>query len=156
MMRANKQMQNYLLSLIVDANLAVVSKLSNKATELAISEIIADGSCFIFAKFADTKARVQKVNLHDDTGIECFVNHVHLNDYQEFANTADALLTGLQYTSLLHNNLRDAFSNTHFRTILIVSGREVHIRFHKVREGQDWLVADLDTYTDDAILELET
>ncbi len=91
----------------------------------------------------------------DETGYECFVNHLHLED----------LLTSTDHCVLLEQafafaqELARLTEKTRILNSLayIISGDddEVNVRFHVIRAGQSWLAEDLEVYGEAvAILQL--
>ena len=81
--------------------------------------------------------------LHDETGFECFVNHIHLDDYEPRGRLAVALH--------LCATIEERWSASSYRSMTlrqIVSSDEVGwvYRCHVLREGQSWISANLGHY----------
>jgi len=76
----------------------------------------------------------------DRVGYECFVNHVHIDNFPD--------------AWLFANELLDALKQV-FRSkcavIVSVDGKKATVRFHQVGSEKSWLHEDLDDYEDEAI-----
>ena len=92
----------------------------------------------------------------DETGYECFVNHVHVTDYIDTPTNGLVLLEqGIALARKLAQALSDSSMEGHFRIIISFDESECTVRFHKIRRGQNWLSADLEKY-EEAIGILDT
>jgi len=96
----------------------------------------------------------------DETGIETFVNEIHIEDFVgvEFPFVELARL-GCDFAFMLAIRLQNLKPQTRFR--VIVSAMAVSpsgsvrdtcvVRFHEQRDGQQWLSEDLEQYREEAI-----
>ncbi len=77
---------------------------------------------------------------YDETGYECFINHIHIKSLPEALEFAERL------NKALLERLRGDF-------VVIVSfdGREAAVRFHRRRIGQTWLSENLEEYREEGI-----
>lgn len=87
----------------------------------------------------------------DETGYECFVNHIHLDDY------ADDIVEQLRLALTLMRRIKINWRGSKYSKLpaeFIVSANETCcvLRFHVLRAGQNYLDADLDKYKSDAVL----
>jgi hypothetical protein len=93
--------------------------------------------------------------LHDETGDECFINKLHLDDYlggeDELAPVEEQLGCGLRLVRELQRRLP---REERFNLLLGCDATHCTARFHKVRPGQRWLTEDLEDYREDAVLEM--
>ena len=106
-----------------------------------------DDSIFL----ADEYRRSSSVSISDfpdRTGLECFVNHVHL----PFERNRRSLVRALAYVERLRKNLADYAKSRSFQIIMSVSGSDCVVRFHQCRFGEIWLATDLDKYLEESIL----
>ena len=90
----------------------------------------------------------------DRTGYECFVNHLHLEEY--FGDSIDQLelaTQGVAFARRLKEELDSFAAGERFMVILAISEVECNVRFHKMRHGEEWVAPDLDKYPE-AILAL--
>lgn len=109
------------------------------------------------------KAKVKEVRAElvfpDRTGLECFENKLHIEDYA-YINTVETGVSFLREVSCL---LRKHFPARKFRGIIGVSdyadvilepgyqprGEIIcDVRFHTLRAGETWLQDDLDIYNE--------
>ena len=100
-----------------------------------------------------------RANLQDRTGLECFINHIHIEDYlddNEKRTSAGILLQGLTYAISLRQKLRGTHSGASFNIILTQSAESCSVRFHKIRENESWLRNDIEDYTDEGVCLLRT
>jgi hypothetical protein len=92
-------------------------------------------------------AHVKREDFVDETGYECFVNHIHLTDHiTESIEPLPLLEQGLAFVKALAAELRGDSENEHFKIILTMEECECTVRFHKVRASQNWLSSELDKY----------
>ena len=83
----------------------------------------------------------------DLTGYECLVNHIHVDDYVD-----DNLLSyGMAFYKRLIGLLK-TYPEKKFRVILAYDDLTCSVRFHLIREGEEWLSANLDSYHEESIL----
>lgn len=94
----------------------------------------------------------------DPTEFECSVNHIHIDDYIRRTSSNDELLwQGFLYAKQLMQDLITAFPDKRFIVILSFDGfPDCTVRFHQTREGNNWLMDDLESYKLEAIMVLET
>jgi len=81
----------------------------------------------------------------DETGYECFVNHVHVENRGEALEFAQRLKTAL--TSLFPGD---------FVVIVAFDGREATVRFHRLRAGQTWLNENPEEYGEEGIAVIDS
>ena len=99
-------------------------------------------------------------NFPDLTGYECFVNHIHVEDYlrdtEPHLEPRRTLKHGFVFAHRLLENLSSSFPDKPFTVILAFSESGCSVRFHSTRSGEEWLSDDLDRYDREALLVLET
>ena len=102
-----------------------------------------ENGCVLLASEVRTSTVARDANL-DDTGYECFINHLHVK------SLAEALAFAQQLKSALTARFTEGF-------VVIVSfdGREATVRFHKNRVGQTWLSSNLEGYAEEGIAVLD-
>jgi hypothetical protein len=103
-------------------------------------------------------ASIKPDNFPDLTGYECFVNHVHIEDYLSDAElSSNSLLKqGLAFANKIVEELSSLFPDKPFKAIVAANESSCSVRFHLIRSGENWLSDDLDKYGQEAILVLET
>jgi len=107
----------------------------------------------IFHLGFETNARPRNTRklLADKTGIECFANHIHIDNYVK-THSIGQLEQGILFANKLAQQLRLSYPRTTFRLIVSHNNRDgATIRFHKLRENEEYLASDLERYEDEAI-----
>jgi hypothetical protein len=114
-----------------------------------LSRVLAEGfveenGCVLIATEAPDSPAARTV-AQDETGYECFINHLHVK------NLAEAL----EFARRLNGALVKGFTG---RFIVIVSfdGSEATVRFHKHRTGQAWLNNNLEAYGEEGIAVIDS
>lgn len=87
----------------------------------------------------------------DRTGFECFINHLHV----PFNGTRESLLGSLGYATALRQAL-SSFQGREFLVITSIADGECTVRFHQVRQNENWVSEDLERYGSEAILLLRS
>jgi len=99
------------------------------------------GEC-VFLRSLLGKAHVSRDDFPDATGYECFVNHIHIDDYC----TTDMIPLAIAFLDELSANLRCDHPNRCFQAIITTDGSTCAVRFHVVRPSEEFLADDLDEY----------
>jgi hypothetical protein len=122
-------------------------------SQLPALEIVED--CVLLKdQWEPNKGHVKIADHFDETGFECFVNHVHL----PFDETGKTLTRCLEYAATLEDALMPLTTNRRFRVVVSLSDdgefpkSACTVRFHQIRTGQNWILEDLEEYESDAIL----
>lgn len=100
------------------------------------------------------------VSFPDLTGYECFVNHIHVEDYvgyrEDGLEPEGTLKQGFIFAHRLLEKLSSSFQKSPFTVILAFGASGCSIRFHSTRVGEQWLSDDLEKYEQEALLVLES
>ena len=115
------------------------SALSPELSRILNSGFVKENGCVFLA----SENRVRN-DQQDDTGYECFINHVHVK----------TLAQALEFARRLKSALAQHFSDD-FVVIAGFDGHEATVRFHKHRPGQAWIDDDLESYLDEGIAVLD-
>jgi hypothetical protein len=103
-------------------------------------------------------AQVQRLDFPDRTGYECFVNHVHVEEYLGNGGLPPLELLGCGIA--LARELKERLSRLHgtkrFRIIIASDGSSCTVRFHTVRPDEEWVAKDLNGSKEEAIAILDT
>jgi hypothetical protein len=109
-------------------------------------------------------ARPRTPNIDDETGFECSLSKVYIDDFFD-ANVSLSELAriGCAYAMYLRRALLGSMVTGKFRIIVdaqepdaeVQVGNVCSVRFHKIRSGQEWLVDDLESYNQNAVLVFE-
>ncbi len=137
-MKTNQNMRRFLGQLKTDG-----SALSSELSSVLAAGFVEETGCVLLASkargFAFARAN------EDETGYECFINHLHVEDLGE----------ALEFARLLHKALADVFGGS-FVVIVAYDGREATVRFHRLRADQTWLSENLEGYLDEGIAVLDS
>jgi hypothetical protein len=120
------------------------SGLSPKISTALVSGFVEEQGCVLLASEAHNTAFSHVVDTHDETGYECFINHLRTNSLQE----------ALELAKRLDHALTERFTAS-FAVIVAFDGQQATVRFHKLRAGQAWLSDDIEAY-EEAIAVLDS
>jgi hypothetical protein len=137
-MKTNQNMRRFLGQLQTDG-----SALSPELSSVLDAGFVEEKGCVLLASKARCSAFARATE--DETGYECFINHLHVEDLGE----------ALEFARLLHKALADAFTGR-FVVIVAYDGREATVRFHRLRADQTWLSENLEGYLDEGIAVLDS
>jgi len=133
-MRTNQRMQGYLADWKSDE-----STLSPELSRILNSGFVEENGCVFLASEAHNSADTRHGEL-DDTGLECFVNHLHVKSLAE----------AVQFARRLESALTERFTDS-FAVVVSFDGRDATVRFHKRRAGEAWVNDNLEGYLDEGI-----
>jgi hypothetical protein len=138
-MRTNQSMREYLSHLQ-----ARDSVLSPKLLSILVAGFVEVEGCVLLASEAHNPV-AGRAATQDETGYECFVNHLHIKNLGE----------ALEFAQRLSSALAERF-RVRFVVIVSFDGRGATVRFHKLRSGQTWLNEDLEGYSEEGIAILDS
>jgi hypothetical protein len=117
-------------------------------------------------RYRDTRSL--ELRTIDETGIECSLSKIHLDDFLPANMELNELArTGLDFAFLLRGALLNSRVLGPFRIIISAQlpdqslnvglnvGTNCTVRFHRMRLGQEWLKDDLDSYKEEALAVLD-
>ncbi|MCE9526871.1 MAG: hypothetical protein K8R36_12540 [Planctomycetales bacterium] len=110
--------------------------------------IMVDGCCL--SRELASKSHAALVNFPDRTGYECFVNHVHVDDFAAGHWVPEAV----RFVTALCARAKREYPDQSFRAIVSTDGLSCVARFHVLRPGECWGVDDLETY-DECVLVMD-
>lgn len=119
---------------------------------LPIPALLEVGEFVLLKNNYEANKHVKPADHEDKTGFECFINHVHL----PFDGTGASLKSCLSYSIALQKGLARIAKNRSFMVITSVNADWCTVRFHQLRQGEAWIAEDLEGYTEEAVLLLET
>ncbi len=129
----------------------------SQSLEQALLEILKQGfveqdGCIVFAWFKEAAGNTSVAQCFDETGYECFLNHLHIQDYLKNSSYISARLEqGFAFILCLASLLMNRYPSATFKIILSCSDDDCSVRFHKVRPNQTWVRDDLETYESEAL-----
>jgi hypothetical protein len=120
-----------------------------KLSDLLSAGVVDRDGCVFFAELAKRASNASRSDFPDLTGYECFVNHVHIDDYVEDADPQTLAAMGVTFARRLCELLSERSGD--FNVIVGSDELSCSVRFHLVRAGEAWLSDDLESYRDEAI-----
>lgn len=123
--------------------------LLNMSSQIKIPEIFDSAefvnvnNCYCISSLYQSCKNAALDLLPDETGFECYVNHVHIDDYNRDEQLETALLV---CTTIEEKWLGSPFGFQLLRQIISYSDSSCVYRCHVVREGQSWLASNLAKY----------
>lgn len=137
--------------------------LEEKLRRLINTPILEVDGCFFFEDLWKGYPGASLSQFPDRTGLECFVNHVHIEDYVERTSTSltvDLLFTqGWQFATSLKERLAAYQPEVGFR-VIFSAGEGTYpsctVRFHLIRKHENWLSEDLEGYREESVGFMDT
>lgn len=116
-----------------------------------------ENGCVFLARLKK-KAPVQRLDFPDETAYECFVNHVHLENFLENGGLPPLELLGraLAFARELLQRLSHLHGTKEFRVIVASDGISSTVRFHTVRPDEEWASKGHNGMREEALAVLET
>ncbi len=103
--------------------------------------------CILLASLAKLDTNVSKDDFPDNTGYECFINSIHIDDYTQH----DYIVTACLFVEALFSAWKKSFASSPILAIISSDGSGALVKFHVVRDGESWVSQELDGY-EEAIL----
>jgi hypothetical protein len=125
--------------------------LEAELARIADAGIVSTDQGFVLREFADVETNATRENFPDATGYECFINHLHIEDYIGKPSATQSILLAI---CVLAKWIDQGHAG---QLIAIISSDEesVIVRFHHKRPNESWLAADLNGY-EGAVLEISS
>jgi hypothetical protein len=113
--------------------------------------------CILLTSQIQSASSISLNDIPDCTGYECFVNHIHIGNVLDDSQIKPTILLeqGLALAYELQKRLVQFSPSARFKIIVSFDNEDCSVRFHKVRNGEDWLAPNIDKY-EEGILILET
>jgi hypothetical protein len=129
---------------IRDEKLDDPKALPQKLLALLNAGFVEDEQCVFFSLKRKT-VPVQRLDFRDRTDYECYVNHLHVEDYLENGGLPplEMLGRGIALARELRDRLSRLHGMKHFRIIVAFNGISCTVRFHSVRPDEEWVDKDL-------------
>lgn len=137
-MKANQNM-DALYDEIRQENLDDPRALPQKLLMVLNGGFVEEDQC-VFLSSLKKRTPVKRIDFPDCTGYECFVNHIHVEDYLENGGLPplEMLGRGLALAQELKARLAKLHGARHFRVIVTFDGSTCTVRFHTVRLDEEW------------------
>jgi hypothetical protein len=145
-MKANQRMK----ALLHDVQ-GVSKPLPTALLGIGKAAFISEEGCYFLDALYHGRGNATLHSFPDETGYECFVNHLHLDDYAVgSANQVGLALTLMQN---IKSQWRESkYSALPLEFVVSVDDSSCVLRFHVLRQGQRYLDEDLEAYKEDAVL----
>jgi hypothetical protein len=137
-MQTNQKMRGYLSHLQSDE-----SALSPELLSILSMGFVEEKGCVLLASGAHASIAARDAG-QDDTGYECYINHLHVKSLAE----------AVEFARRLKSGLAERFTYG-FVVIVSFDGQEATVRFHKNRAGQRWIDSNLEGYAEEGIAVLD-
>jgi hypothetical protein len=127
---------------------------SSAALAPALEELAAAGfamrdACVFNAALLEGSIGAKEETFGDKTGLEAYVNHIHIADYLE--RPADVLVQTLLYIDRIAAAWRASGAAGTLRIVVSSDGEDCTVRFHLLRLGRALLDDDLESYALEAV-----
>jgi hypothetical protein len=143
-MKTNKSMRNLLDGLQLDRSLVPSLK------AIADSGFVQHDGFYVLRGLSVT-TNATRSTLGDRTGYECFVNSLHIEDYEAEKPLTQAILFALQ----LFHVWNAGGGSTCLTAIISADEFSVVAKFHAKRAGEQWLSDNIEGY-EDPVLSIES
>lgn len=155
-MKTNQQMDE-LYDEIRDENLDDPKALPQKLLGLLDGGFVEAHDCVFLSALKKT-ASVERMDFANRTAYECFVNHIHIEDYLENGGLPPLKMLGrgLALARELQGRLSRLRGDRHFRIIVAFPGSTCTVRFHTIRLDEEWFDKDAAGPGSEAVAILET
>src|SRR5260370_42472664 len=117
-------------------------------TNLLSEGFIADEGCVFLFSLYRLKGNARRDLFPDEVGYECFVNHIHIDDFSK----DNILATAIVFVEKLELEWKAQSIRDTLRIVLSFEDDNCVVRFNLVRDKQDWLREDLECYEHEALL----
>jgi len=146
-----------LIDEIRDENLDDPKTLPQKLLHLLNGGFVEEDEC-VFLSQLKKGAAVERMDFPDRTAFECFVNHIHVEDYLENGGLPplELLGRGIALAREIVDRLSRLHGTKHFRVIVSSDGPNCAVRFHTVRPDESWVAKNLNGYQEEAVAVLDT
>ncbi|MFM0741452.1 hypothetical protein PQQ51_29810 [Paraburkholderia xenovorans] len=136
-MKANKTMRSLLSGLRLDRSLVPA------LMAIADNGFVTHDGCHMLRSLS-ARTNATRSTLGDCTGYECFVNSLHIEDYEAEQPLAQAVLFAIQVFRVW--NLSGL--TTYLTAIVSADEFSVVAKFHAKRPGEHWLSDNIEGYED--------
>jgi hypothetical protein len=134
--------------LLKQADISVPFPDSTTLETFPLPVLLEVGEFVLLRSHYEANKHVNPKDLPDKTAFECLINHVH----HPFERTNASLRSCLSYAIALQNSLSRIANGRGFLVIASFDDHECVTRFHQVRQNENWVAADLEGYTKEAVL----
>ena len=138
MLVMNQQMHNQ----YQEARTKHLAQKNLRLSEIAKSGFELRDGCYFLKQLIPTETNVNAGSFPDRTGYECFINHIHLDDYVD----SDYLVHGIDYIRQVFLTWNKRYRKRKLIAVLAISESSPTVRFHTKRSGEQWLSDNMEGY----------
>ncbi|WP_237718160.1 hypothetical protein [Cupriavidus sp. BIS7] len=109
------------------------------------------GDCYLLSAMLEKERNVDRRNFQDGTGFECFVNSLHVEDYDDVTPLPQAI----QFLSRVFEGWNSTSPSSVLVAFVSADELSVVVKFHVQRVDESWLSDNLDGYID-AIMSIDS
>lgn len=155
-MKASPQME-LLCDEIREEHLDDPKALPQRLVALLNGGFVEEEQC-VFLAALKKGAPFKRLDFPNPTGFECFVNHIHIEDYIENGGLPplEMLGRGIALAHELKDRLSRQHGTKHFRIIVAFHAPMCTVRFHTVRPDEEWVDKDASGYGPEAVAVFDT
>lgn len=124
-----------------------------------LAQLLRDGislvdDCLVLGK-SNAVPRLDSIRaaVMDNTGYECFVNHIHL---KECGSSTAALRQATAFCKRVSAEAVRVVPNRSLRFIISKNGEDWTVHFHTLRPDESYVSDDLEGYVEEAVLVLDS
>ncbi|WP_230413192.1 hypothetical protein [Paraburkholderia antibiotica] len=111
---------------------------------IADAGFVKKDECYLLDSFARKSTNAKRADFQDCTGYECFVNSLHVEDYEN----EEPLAQGILLVDEVFCVWRASNPTLHLTATISADELTVVARFHVKRCGEQWLSDDIEGYID--------
>lgn len=124
--------------------------LPNRLSAILVAGLTERNGCVFLAGLLEGCTSASQQDFPDKTGYECFVNHIHIDDFA----ASDKVRVAVAFLTRVAAMLKAQYRDDGFRGLIGMDGTDVTVRFHRARANEEWLSNDLEGY-EDCVCEFE-
>jgi hypothetical protein len=144
-MRRNEKMSNLL------SGIAHTTSLSDSLQRLLAQGFVKKQECYLISTLKRRGDNVTVSDCFDKTGYECFVNSIHIVDYQQPAD----LSVSVAFAGALFNAWTVTGIKETLRVIVSYKTEDPVVKWHVARDGENLLGDDIEGF-ESAVLEIDS
>lgn len=125
-------------------NLDNYHNLNNELLNIVNGGFIDDNKRFILKKLSGWDHEPKQKDYINNTGYECFINSIHIDDYEK----DHYLEHGLVFTKKIFDKWNSSYCDMKLRALISLDEDVgVNIKFHLLRDDESWLnISDLEDF----------
>lgn len=140
---ANQRMKN-LLPTGIEGLVAGLPRGLQTIVDLGVEE---RNGCFLSRALLKKSQAVAESDFPDRTGYECFVNHLHADDFVD----GDYVRVAYAFLCQMGELLKRAAPGCSFRGIISTDEAGCSARFHRIRHQEAWCSGDLESFKEEGV-----